>query len=49
MYHHPNVAALAGASASTPAMFGHLWLAIGLVTLFFALLALKRLVPREER
>ena len=48
MYHHPNTVALS-ASASAPAMFGQLWLAIGLVTLFFALLALKRLVPREER
>jgi len=49
MYHHPNAIAATGASATAPAMFGHLWLAVGLVTLFFALLALKRLVPREER
>jgi len=49
MYHHPNVLAMTGASASTPALFGHLWLAIGLVTLLFAGLALMRLLPRAQR
>lgn len=49
MYNHPNTLALAGAGAAAPAMFGDLWMAIGLVTLLFALLALWRLRPREEK